>query len=362
MTGRAGAVTGITVADGIPGGERVDPTPARQVSLTCVSQTVAAPRTARRAPSRPAARAARPWCFFDVEVVRVEQITPSYRRFTFTGPELEHFADPGLDVRIKFVLPAPDGGYEHLVRDADEWYAAWRAQPEERRNPLRTYTTVAVRPEVREVDVDVVLHGDGGPASRWALAAEPGTPLVLLGPDARCDGPVGGIEFRPPAREHALLLAGDETALPAIAAICEDLPATAWGEVFVEVPHAADARELVTPPGVRVSWLGRDGAAHGTMLVPTVKEAAERMLNAGVLGTDPPTQCATAEDLEDVDVDASILWEVPGLLEEDTVLYAWLAGEASCIKTLRRHLVAELGVDRRAVAFMGYWREGRAES
>ncbi|OLT55230.1 siderophore-interacting protein [Cellulosimicrobium sp. CUA-896] len=337
-----------------------------------MSQTVAAPRTARRAPSRPAARAARPWCFFDVEVVRVEQITPSYRRFTFTGPDLEHFADPGLDVRIKFVLPAPDGGYEHLVRDADEWYAAWRAQPEERRNPLRTYTTVAVRPEVREVDVDVVLHGDAGPASRWALAAEPGTPLVLLGPDARCDGPVGGIEFRPPAREHALLLAGDETALPAIAAICEDLPATAWGEVYVEVPHAADARELVAPPGVRVTWLGRDtaepstadgtGCAHGALLVPTVKEAAERMLGAGVLGADPPTQCATAEDLEDVDVDASILWEVPGLLEEDTVLYAWLAGEAGCIKTLRRHLVAELGVDRRAVAFMGYWREGRAES
>ena len=70
----------------------------------------------------------------------------------------------------------------------------------------------------------------------------------------------------------------------------------------------------------------------------------------------------TAEDLEDVDVDASILWEVPGLLEEDTVLYAWLAGEASAIKTLRRHLVTDLGVDRRAVAFMGYWREGRAES
>ncbi|MQS10694.1 SIP domain-containing protein, partial [Streptomyces alkaliphilus] len=87
-----------------------------------------------------------------------------------------------------------------------------------------------------------------------------------------------------------------------------------------------------------------------------------RMLGAGVLGTDPPVQCRTAEDLEDVDVDASILWEVPGLLDEETVLYAWLAGEASAIKTLRRHLVADLGVDRRAVAFMGYWREGRAES
>jgi len=337
-----------------------------------VSQTVSAPRSrARRAASpRVAARATAPWRFFDVEVARVEQLTPSFRRFTFTGPELDLFGDPGLDVRIKFVLPAPDGDYEHLVRDPEEWYAAWRAQPEERRNPLRTYTTVAVRPEAREVDVDVVLHGDGGPASRWALHAEVGTRLVLLGPDAAFDGPVGGIEFRPPARDHALLLAGDETALPAIAAICEDLPADAWGEVYVEVPHAADERPLVAPPGVRVTWLGRDAAqgdgaapaAHGALLVDAVKEAAGRMLGAGVLGTDPPAQCRTAEDLEDVDVDASILWEVPGLLEEETVLYAWLAGEASAIKTLRRHLVSELGVDRRAVAFMGYWREGRAES
>lgn len=330
------------------------------------------PRTAtRRTAARAAARRANPWQFFDVEVARIEQLTPSFRRFTFTGPELEHFADPGRDVRIKFVLPLADGGYEHLVR-SDDWYAAWRAQPEERRNPFRTYTTVAVRPEVREVDVDVVLHGDAGPASRWALGAEVGTPLVLLGPDARSDRPTGGIEFHPPARAHALLLAGDETALPAIAAICEDLPGDAWGEVFVEVPHADDARELVAPAGVRVTFLARDavdevdghaeGAEHGALLVPAVKEAAERILGAGVLGTDPPAQCVTADSLEDVDVDASILWEVPALLEDETVLYAWLAGEASAIKTLRRHLVAELGVDRRAVAFMGYWREGRAES
>ncbi|MBD5787260.1 siderophore-interacting protein [Cellulosimicrobium terreum] len=330
-----------------------------------MSRTVTTPR-AERPVVRPAARATRPWRFFDVEVVRVEQLTPSFRRFTFTGTDLDRFADPGLDVRIKFVLPAPDGGYTHLVRDTDDWYAAWRAQPEERRNPLRTYTTVAVRPEAREIDVDVVLHGDAGPASRWALAADVGTALVLLGPDATFDGPVGGIEFRPPARDHALLLAGDETALPAIAAICEDLPPTAWGEVYVEVPHAGDARTLVAPPGVQVTFLARDEVSHGadlgTLLVPAVKAAAERILGAGVLGADPPAQCRTADDLEDVDVDASILWEVPGLPEEETVLYAWLAGEAGAIKTLRRHLVAELGVDRRAVAFMGYWRTGRAES
>ena len=31
------------------------------------------------------------------------------------------------------------------------------------------------------------------------------------------------------------------------------------------------------------------------------------------------------------------------------------------IKAMRRTLVADLGVDRRSVAFMGYWRAGRSE-
>ena len=64
--------------------------------------------------------------------------------------------------------------------------------------------------------------------------------------------------------------------------------------------------------------------------------------------------------LDDVDVDADLLWEVPdGVGAGD--LSAWLAGEAGVIKTLRRILVIDLGIDRRSVAFMGYWRLGRAE-
>ena len=64
---------------------------------------------------------------------------------------------------------------------------------------------------------------------------------------------------------------------------------------------------------------------------------------------------ATVE-LDDIDVDAGILWEVP---LEDTLprrssgVYAWLAGEAGVMKGLRRHLVQERGVDRRSVASMG---------
>ena len=315
-----------------------------------------------------------PWRMFDVEVARVVRLCPSFVRITFTGPDLHLVADNGRDQRIKFLLPAPCGGWEYLDRQNPDWFTAWRELPEERRNPLRTYTVRAVRQSLKEVDVDIVLHGvgsgDTGPAARWAGAAKPGMPLVVLAPDARYDGPHGGLGFAPPARSHALLLAGDETAVPAIAAICESLPDDAFGEVFLEVPHPEDRWTLVAPEGVRVHWLGRDGVAHGSLLVPAVEAAADRLLAMGIRASaDNPVAApavAPVAVLEDVDVDREILWEVPidedgRALTQDAVLYAWLAGEAGVIKTLRRYLVAELGVDRKAVAFMGYWRRGKAE-
>ncbi|WP_410908407.1 siderophore-interacting protein [Puerhibacterium sp. TATVAM-FAB25] len=336
-----------------------------------------------------AAPAAQPWRMFDVEVTRVTRLCPSFVRITFTGSDLDRFADNGRDQRIKLLLPAPCGGWEYLDRQNPDWFTQWRALPEERRNPLRTYTVRAVRPDLREVDVDLVLHGDTGPASRWANGARPGSPLVIMGPNAEYEGAHGGKEFAPPECAHALLLAGDETAVPAIAAICESLPVDAFGEVFLEVPHPEDRWTLVAPEGVRVHWLGRDGREHGELLVPAVREAADRLLAMGVRPTQEPVQRAVPEpvevplgtvtapalsstgvdldgELQDVDVDAEILWEVPvdqtgHALVQDAVLYAWLAGEAGVIKTLRRYLVGECGVDRKAVAFMGYWRKGRAE-
>ena len=72
-------------------------------------------------------------------------------------------------------------------------------------------------------------------------------------------------------------------------------------------------------------------------------------------------------EVEEIDIDTDILWEVPrtakgGAALKSAPLYSWLAGEAGAITSLRRHLVADRGVDRRAVAFMGYWRLGRAEN
>ena len=295
------------------------------------------------------------WTFFSVTVGAVRRVSPSFIRVTFVGSDLATFADNGYDTRIKLALPVPGHGYATLPSGPD-WYAEWRALPADLRNPIRTYTAAAARPSACELDVDMVVHDDGGPASRWVASAAPGDPLVLLGPDARYDGDHGGREFRPPAEVRRLLVAGDETAVPAVTGIVSRLPSTARGEVVLEVPDAADALPLSTPDGVRVTWVARDGVApYGALLVPAVQRAAASLLAEAA----PPA--VGPVDLEPVDNDEELLWEVP---EQVTAgdCYAWLAGEAGAITTLRRHLVKDLGWDRKAVAFMGYWRVGRAES
>jgi len=87
--------------------------------------------------------------------------------------------------------------------------------------------------------------------------------------------------------------------------------------------------------------------------VPAVAAAAGELLTPGA--------SKPAQPVPDVDVDTEILWEVPDEVAA-VPLYAWLAGEAGVIRTLRRHLVVERGLDRRAVAFMGYWRLGQADA
>jgi NADPH-dependent ferric siderophore reductase len=264
--------------------------------------------------------ATEPFRLFPVTVRRTVRLSPSFVRITFTGEELDRFADNGFDQRIKLILPLADRGFTDLPTGPG-WKAAWRRLPQDRRNPARTYTVRAVRRHQREVDLDMVLHGDGGPASRFASRAAPGDQAALLGPDARFPGRHGGMEYAPTAGHRGpVLLAADETALPAVAAILERLPGEARGEVVLEVPDAADRLPLEAPTGIILTWLVRDGRPHGSRLVLEVPAAAARLGNRS--------------------------------------LYTWLAGESTAVTQLRRHLVTRLGHDRRSVTFMGYWRRG----
>jgi NADPH-dependent ferric siderophore reductase len=291
---------------------------------------------------------------FSVRVAAVSSLTPHFVRVTLTGDELGAFSSVGLDQRIKVVLPIPGHGFTDLP-DGEEWYTAWRALPDETRNPLRTYTVRSFRPDAHELDIDFVAHGDTGPASRWVAGCRVGDELRIVGPampSSPDELPSGAAEFAPGAANR-ILLAGDETAAPAICAILEALDVATVGHVFIEVPTDADRLPVTAPAGVEVRWIARNGASHGVRMTDHVHAWASSAVAAPGAGA--------SVDLADVDVDHQTLWDVP-TAEPHRPLYAWIAGEAACIKELRRHLVRGVGLDRKQVAFMGYWRHGKAEN
>ncbi|RZS29605.1 NADPH-dependent ferric siderophore reductase [Herbihabitans rhizosphaerae] len=268
-----------------------------------------------------------PFLHFDAEVTAVAKISEHLTRVTFGGRDLRRITTGGPDQRIKLFLPRP-GSTEVTVPTGADWYATWQKLPDDQRPTMRTYTIRALRPG--EIDVDFVLHGDLGPASRWAGQAKPGDRVVLWGPNAAKWGdnpepgsPMQGADYAPREGTDWQLIAGDETALPAIGGIVESLPAGARALIFVEVPEAADQQVWQTEGDVTIRWFPRDRVLTGesTALVNAIRSA-----------------------------------DFP-----DGQVYAWLAGEAGTVRALRRHLVTDRGIDRKLITFCGYWRHGKNE-
>ncbi|OIV35229.1 hypothetical protein BIV57_22715 [Mangrovactinospora gilvigrisea] len=290
---------------------------------------------------------AMPFVFFPVRVAGTRAVGRSTVRITFVtavataesgtgtgarawtgaraagGCGLDALASGGRDQRVKLFLPHPHQAEPVLPLDSGEnWYPDWRAADPAERAVMRSYTIREHRPgpDGGEVDIDFVLHGhedgSGGPATTWAARAAEGDRAVLLGPVEEDNG---GVDFRPPPDTSAVLLAGDETALPALEGILAALEPGRTARVVVRVPSADDIRDLPTRADAEVVWLVGDGRA----LVDAVREGA-----------------------------------VPSEPED---AYAWVAGEAAAVREVRRHLVRERGMPRRRVTFTGYWRRGASE-
>ncbi len=253
------------------------------------------PRTRREAPP-----------FRRVRVRRVEPLTPHLLRVTMAGPELAGLP-VGLPTGNVRVLLPPDGADEVLL---PRWNGNEFLLPDGSRPTIRSYTPRRYDPEGPELDVDVVLHEQGRVAA-WAKAARPGDPVAVSGTGR-------GYPIDPEAR--SFLLAGDESAIPAISVLLEVLPPDAAVRVAVEV-SAPDARlDLPAHPGAAVSWedLPPD-ATRGDALFSAV---------------------AAAE------------------LAPDTRL--WVAGEAAAVQRIRRLLFQERGMPRSSAYVRGYWKSGRA--
>ncbi|HYH77203.1 MAG TPA: siderophore-interacting protein, partial [Arthrobacter sp.] len=199
----------------------------------------------------------------NLTVIRREQLSPHMVRIVAGGDGFADYVNNDfVDRYVKIVFPQPGVDYDLPL---DLWTIR-EAMPREQWPFTRTYTVRWVDPVARELAIDFVIHGDEGLAGPWAASARPGDALTFTGP---------GGAYNPAPDADWYLFAGDEAALPAIAASLESLPAAAKGVAFLEVDSDADIQPITAPPGVQLNWLRRNGLPAGTgdLLVTAVANA-----------------------------------------------------------------------------------------
>jgi len=175
----------------------------------------------------------------------------------------------------------------------------------------------------------------GGPATEFGDRAQPGDPLLLLGPNkALTDDSYGGIEFRPSAASR-IVLAGDETAAPAICAILESLPANVTGHALIEVPETTDILGTTTRSGISVQWLTRGTAEHGSLLRLEVESSIP--VQAATFRKDLKSALQDAYPTKDEGTLASSYQALEALVSalSDPGLSAW----RSTVLDVRQHVV-----------------------
>ncbi|KAA0994878.1 siderophore-interacting protein [Pseudomonas sp. ANT_J12] len=289
-----------------------------------------------------------PYKMFDAVLRRKQTLSPHMMRVTLAGPMVTEMATWAPDQRVKLFFPAEDGSPASLAHD-DGWYARYRLMPVAQRPAMRTYTIRHLRAEQGEVDIDFVLHGETGPASRWAIRALPGASIQITAPDRHFSAQdAGGFEWKPPQALKQVLLIADGTALPAALGILDELAAMAEPPVtqaFFEVDSREDALPVPDWPGLSVEWLIRGHAGAGSLMVEAVQRANLPTLTS---------KASETVELAPVDVDGDILWETSDSASEG--FYGWIAGETVAVMSLRKYLIKERGIPRESLNLMGYWR------
>ncbi|AQA06869.1 NADPH-dependent ferric siderophore reductase [Mycobacterium sp. MS1601] len=255
------------------------------------------------------------------EVVRTEQLAPHMVRVILGGNGFRTFTPSEFTdsyVKIAFIPPAVDIAKLKTPLTLD----SFKKLPANEQPTLRTYTVRWADPQAREIAIDFVTHGEHGIAGAWAGKVQPGEAVYLMGP--------GGAYAPDPAADWHLL-AGDESAIPAISAAVAALPADAVGQVFIEVAGPDDEVSFPAPEGVHVHWIYRGGRAD---LVPDD--------NAG-------------DHAPLIEAVKNAAW-LPGQV------HVFIHGEAQVVMhNLRPYIRKERGVDAKWASISGYWRRGRTE-
>lgn len=263
--------------------------------------------------------AGRPVHTFDV--VHREQLTSHMFRVVLGGSGFDTFTPSNFtDSYVKVVFVADDVDMAGLPRPLT--LDSFADLPAAKLPVVRTLTVRRADPAAREIAIDVVVHGEHGAAGPWAGTAEPGQPAYLMGPSGA---------YAPDRAADWHLLAGDETALPAISVALEALPTNAIGQAFIEVAGPADEIPLTAPDGVEINWIYRGGRAD-------------------LIAEDRAGDFAPL-----IEAVKSAPW-LPGQV------HVFIHGEAQAVMhNLRPYIRKDREVDAKWASISGYWRRGRTE-
>lgn len=271
-----------------------------------MNPTDTAEKNAARAPQR----IRLPLRFRKVQVTATEKFATSFIRITLGGDDLDGFESPGFDDHVKLFFPDATTG-ELRIPELGPNGPVW---PEGIKPVMRDYTPRFFDGTARTLVIDFALH-EAGPATAWAINAKPGDWLGVGGPKG---------SFIVPTEYDFHLLAGDETAVPAIARRLEELSATTKAIALIEVDNPGDEVPLSSQAQVEIIWCYRKGAHAGTTTV--IKDALEKI---------------TLPDGEG---------------------YAWIACETKAARVIRSYLVKERNVSSKSVKAAGYWQLGVADA
>ncbi|WP_306232343.1 siderophore-interacting protein [Agrococcus beijingensis] len=249
--------------------------------------------------------------FIELEVLDNQQVSPHIRRVTLGGDEVSAMTPQGYDQWFRFFMRREEQDELRVPTSASTWFPQYLAMREAQRPWIRNYTVRGFRLDASELDIDFVCHEDPGPGAAWAMRAGRGERAVLLDE---------GLLYNDDGLEGNVLMVGDESALPAIAGICESLDERSRGVAVIEVGHRDDIQAFDRPDGLDVRWVERGTARAG---------------------------------------DAA-LEELRGLSLATELGYAYSAGEQALATGTRRHLVRDRGIDKRRITFTGYWKLGKS--
>lgn len=257
-----------------------------------------------------------PISYRELYVEDIEDISPSMRRITLSGEQLQEHEHDGISVPsllshgfdddVRLIFPDPETGERPHPIAQNDGNLLW---PETVKNLFRTYTVRYFDAVNGRLAIDFARHGEGL-AENWSQNVRIGDAIFVAGPKSCA---------QLPTHTDWLFLAGDETALPAIGRCLESLPTGHDAVAVIEVPTSADIQDLDIPDSVHVHWAIRDqGDDFVAKTSALFEETADSQLPSGEA-------------------------------------YVWAAGEASRLKTLRRLFKAS-GISPKHQEITGYWR------